>query len=94
MGPVMVTGLYQEVPACDLPAINTSNIFWVMCQFSTYFFQELFKRSCPPNNNPGGFGNAFVSAVVATLTIRLNGITLLRTMKLFNKNKELFLSLF
>jgi hypothetical protein len=66
----------------------------VMCQFSTYFFQELFKRSCPPNNNPGGFGNAFVSAVVATLTIRENGITLLRTMKLFNKKTRHFFSLY
>jgi hypothetical protein len=26
MGPVMVTVLYQEIPACDLPAINTGNI--------------------------------------------------------------------
>jgi hypothetical protein len=27
MGPVKVTGSYQEVLACDLPAINTGNIF-------------------------------------------------------------------
>jgi hypothetical protein len=40
-----------------------------MCHFITSFFHEIFTGRFPPNT-PGGYGNAFAPAVVATPAMR------------------------